>query len=404
MTSMHTLKTLDDIDLSGKTVFVRVDLNVPIHEGQITDTTRIDACIPTLQHVLSSASKMIVASHLGRPKHRDEQNSLAGVGEMLAAKLDKEVILAEEHTWKKWPNLFDHMDHQSIILLENIRYHPAETSSQDRLRQGFAYHLSTGVDAYVFDAFGVAHRKHSSVYDLPQCIGYEHCVAGRCVEKEYQVLNHLLHGAQKPLALVMGGSKIKDKLGAILALLPMVDDLIIGGAMAVPFLKATHIHIGDHDVSTEESQYAKIILRNTQKHNITVHLPKDHVLGSSFSPHTSPLVSKTAAIDTGSIGLDIGPQTKQAFCQALTGKQTIIWNGPMGVYEWPSFQEGSYALAHAIASSPAHTVVGGGDSVAVLQAIKQSSHISHISTGGGAMLEFFSNPNLHGFKALKSSE
>ena len=401
---MKPLKTLDYAEINAKTVFVRMDLNVPMAQGKVLDTTRIEAALPTLKRLLAAGSNIIVGSHLGRPSTaNDPAFSLAPVGELLSERLTTEVILVEDSTSQPPSTLFKLIKPTSLILLENLRFVPAETSADDHERRIFARHLSQGVDLYVFEAFGVAHRKHSSVFELPQWLGFEHCVAGLHLAKEYQALHAVTTMATKPFALVMGGAKIADKLGAILGLLTVIDELIIGGAMAMPLLKALNIPTGDHVITQQELHYANLVLRNAAQHNITVHLPKDHILAQTFQAAAQPTISSTAAIPNGYLGLDIGPKTCEAFTEALANKQTIVWNGPMGVYEWSSFQHGSTHLAHTIATHSAHTIVGGGDSLALLQAAKLSSHISHLSTGGGAMLEFFNNPRLPGLKALWSS-
>ena len=396
---MRALKTLGDRDLKGHTVFVRLDLNVPIHNGQITSTARIDASLATLNEVLSQTNKVIVASHLGRPKPADRTLSLMEVGEVLSERLGKEVVLYDD--WQNLPpaRLFDRLDASQIVLLENLRFYPEETSPS--ASSSFAA-LSSGVDTYVFDAFGVAHRSHGSVSELPKWLGYDKCVAGWQMVKEYQALWALCHQPKKPLALVMGGAKIGDKLGAMLGLLHQTDHLIIGGAMAIPFLRCKGVSVGNHQVALTDQKLAEVALRSAEELGITLHLPEDHILASSFDASATPVVSESACIPDGHWALDMGPKTIERFLSVLTqlgDKGTVCWNGPMGVCEWPVFRQGSVAMAEAISTSKSFTVVGGGDSLTLLSP-EQIAAIDHVSTGGGAMLAFFENPNLPGLMAL----
>ena len=385
----------------AQVVFVRLDLNAPIAGGTVGDTTRIDATIPTLQRLLAAGVKIIIGAHLGRPASRQEHKySLAPVGEVLSARLDKEVVLVDDPMAQPPSSLVPMLPSGAIILLENLRYHPGETAALRHERLAFAGHLSAGVDWYVGDAFGVAHRQHSSVVELPECIGYDRCVAGDQLALEYQMLSGAAAGGTRPVSLVMGGAKIADKLAAIMGLVPVLDHLIIGGAMAMPVLKAMQISTGDHVISRQELRCAELLIRNAAAGGLTIHLPTDHIIAPAFDAHAPATTSAGAAVPPGYLGLDIGPTTRADFKTALTGAQTIIWNGPMGVYEWSAFSAGSAAMAQTIAHHPAHTIVGGGDSLSLLNRTGLAGSISHLSTGGGAMLALFSNPKLPGLKAL----
>lgn len=391
------LKTIKDVDVSGKTVLVRLDLNVPLSSGVVTDDTRIDAALPTLRHLLAQTNKLILCSHLGRPKGRPvKELSLAPVGEKLAEKLGVEVLLASDYESEPIDSLVGQLSSNQIILLENLRFDEGETKGD----RAFAEKLIKGVDFYVNDAFGAAHRAHASTSVVAQLVGAEKSFAGFLMEKELAALSGLLNGAKAPFAVVMGGAKVSDKMEVILSLLERCNDIVIGGAMAYTFLKYQGVKVGASRVEEEKLNLIEIIYKNAEKRGVRIHLPVDHVCASEFSESASPVPVDTPEIPDHLMGLDIGPKTTEKYLAVLSGSNTILWNGPMGVFEWDAFSKGTLSIAEALAKSDALTVVGGGDSVAAVNKAGVADKMSHVSTGGGASLEFLEGKTLPGVKPL----
>ncbi|MCY4380946.1 MAG: phosphoglycerate kinase [Proteobacteria bacterium] len=396
---LPALKMLDQLDVKNKNVFLRLDLNVPLQGTNILDLTRLETCLPTLEFLISGQARVVIASHLGRPQGQVNSDfSLEPVGNALTHMIKKEVYFFSEHQRMPATDLFDQNSSAQLVLLENLRFHPEETSSAPV--PAFCQQLGRGIDYYVFDAFGVSHRKHASVYGLPQWLGYDKCYAGYQVNREYQTLTSLFRSPPSPLFIVMGGSKIAGKLDALLSLLPHAHHAIIGGAMAIPFLKTLGYSTGAHHFSNKECELARMILRNSADYPVKIHLPLDHMLAESCDEQANTSESESQNIPPDMWALDIGPKTREYFTNVLAEKATILWNGPVGVYEWPNCGLGSKTIAEAIASNPGTSIVGGGDSLALISRYGLRKSMTHLSTGGGAMLDFLGQKKLPGLLAL----
>lgn len=390
------LKSLQDADLKGKKVVARFDFNVPFSKtepGKITDTSRIDMAIPTIRLILEKgASKLIMISHLGRPDGVvNAKYSLEPVAEYLATKLGTDVILSESAINNGVKNLLQ-LPETKLVLLENIRFLPGEEKNDMEL----AEKLSTYGEIYVNDAFGAAHRKHSSTYGINHFFK-NRAYPGLLMKKEIDSLGALLDKPAKPFIAVIGGAKVSDKIKTIEKMLVLVDALLIGGAMAYPFLKAKGLTIGKSLCSDEDVALAKQLLAQDKAGKIQ--LPKDHVNSLEFGG--SPIDCAGVNIPADEMGLDIGPLTIKAYSDHLKTAKTIFWNGPMGLFENKNFAKGTMSIAHTIAETKAFSVVGGGDSVAAVQESGEADKFSHVSTGGGASLEFIEKGELPGVQALK---
>lgn len=393
---LKNIKTIRDLDLAGKTLFLRLDLNVPLEDGKITDETRITASLPTIKFALEKGAKIVMASHLGRPKSAaDKQFSLEPVAARLSALLGMEVILLEEPTSEAVKPLLVGLKKNQLILLENVRFEPGETENSE----GFAQELASYTDVYVNDAFGASHRAHATIDALPRLV--KNKGIGFLIEKEIQMLDQLLENSKRPYLAVMGGSKVSDKIGVIEKLIDIVDGFVIGGAMAYTFLKAQNIAVGSSLVEKEKVGYAREMIGRIEARNKTLLLPVDHVVAKSIKD-TSGMTTKGSAIEEGFMGVDIGPQTIAKYSQALSHAKTIFWNGPMGVFESPAFAKGTFAIAKTIAeATDAIRIVGGGDSAAAAEASGYAGQMTHISTGGGASLEYLQGDKLPGLEAVR---
>ena len=388
-----SLKSLEDIPehhLSQKTIFVRLDLNLPrTPSGELTDLSRLHHALPTLKYLLSKTSKLILASHLGRPPQNPTETerkhySLEVVGEKISELLGCDVVLFEDVDVRSAASLIPRLSRNQIILLENLRFFPGEKENSS----DFSRLLAHNVDYYVNEAFGVCHRKHSSVVGIPELMGKERCFAGWGLKEEIEVLSSLLHAPKPPLMVVMGGSKVADKMGAILGLLPHAHTVMIGGAMAYPFLACRGVAVGKAAIKDDQREHAQMILEELEERHIKLVLPVDHVCAQEVSAKSTPIVTQGEEVPAELYPLDMGPESQKLFRKHLLKAATILWNGPMGVFEWESFAAGSHNVALAVADSKALSVVGGGDSLACLRSHNLSSHINHLSTGGGAMLAF----------------
>lgn len=390
------LKNLQDADLKGKKVVARFDFNVPLTKTEprtITDASRIDMAIPTIRMILEKgASKLVLISHLGRPDGKvDPKYSLEPVAEYLASKLGTDVILSESAVDNGIKNLLQ-LPETKVVLLENIRFLPGEEKNDMEL----AEKLSRYGDVYVNDAFGAAHRKHSSTHAINAFFkGRSYC--GLLMKKEIDSLSALIEKPAKPFVAVIGGAKVSDKIKTIEKMLVLVDTLLIGGAMAYPFLKAKGITVGTSLCSDEDVNLAKQLLSADKGGKIQ--LPKDHVTSLEFGG--APLPCPGSNIPEGQMGLDIGPLTIKAYGDHLKTAKTIFWNGPMGLFENKDFSKGTMAIADVISETKAFSVVGGGDSVAAVQQSGKAEKFSHVSTGGGASLEYIERGELPGVQALK---
>jgi phosphoglycerate kinase len=397
------VKTLDDLlaeGVRGRRVLLRADLNVPFDKerpGVITDDGRIRAVLPTVTALRDNGARVVVMSHLGRPKGApDPKYSLAPVAARLAELLGSEVDFAPETVGSTTATDIDGLPDGGVVLLENLRFNPGETSKNEAERAEFAGALAAFGEAYVDDAFGAVHRKHASVYDLPALLPH---YAGGLVLREVQVLRRLVEAVDRPYVVLLGGAKVSDKLGVIEALLPTVDRLLIGGGMAYTFLKSQGYEVGGSLLEADMvGTCGDLLARAGGK----ILLPSDIVAATGFAADADHAVVAADAIPADREGLDIGPDTVAAFAEAVTGARTVFWNGPMGVFEFPAFAAGTRGVAEAITKVDGFTVVGGGDSAAAVRALGiDESAFSHISTGGGASLEYLEGKRLPGLEALE---
>ena len=399
------LRTLtEDSDFDGQVVFLRVDANVPLDAGVITDDGRIKAFLPTLEWLLNKGAAVVVASHLGRPSGPENTGlSLAPVAERLAELLDTPVALIPGVSGQLVWSSVDTLLPGQVCMVENLRFDPRETSLDAAERLELAMEWADHVDATVIDGFGVVHRKQSSVYELPSLTT---SYAGFLVAKEVEVLTTLTSAPERPYTVVLGGSKVSDKLGVIEALLPSVDHIVIGGGMVFTILKAQGYAVGASLLEDDMVETSKRFLAQASEHNVTIHLPTDVVMTEGFSPTASHEVLDVAGLESGAagsgaMGLDIGPQTAQAFADVVSGSKTVFWNGPMGVFEFEAFSGGTRVLASALTKVDGLSVVGGGDSAAAVRSLGfDDAAFGHISTGGGASLEFLEGSVLPGLEIL----
>lgn len=398
-----TIRTLDDLlaeEVTGRRVLVRADLNVPLDKqtGQITDDGRIRAVLPTLGALVQAGAKVVVCSHLGRPKGSpDPAFSLRPVAERLGELLGPPVHFAEDTVGDSARSTVAGLADGQVALLENLRFNPGETSKDEAERGAFADQLAALADAYVDDAFGAVHRRHASVYDVPARLPH---VAGRLVLREVEVLGTLTGEPDRPYVVVLGGSKVSDKLAVIEALLPKVDRLLVGGGMCFTFLKAQGYEVGTSLLEKEMVETCRSLLERADG---KIMLPVDVVVADAFAPDAAHDTVRADGIPSKRVGLDIGPETVAGFAATLRDARTIFWNGPMGVFEMAAFAHGTRGVAEAIAKSDAFTVVGGGDSAAAVRALGLDEQaFSHISTGGGASLEYLEGKTLPGIAALES--
>ena len=390
------MRLAQDLDVQGKRVLVRSDLNVPLDGTRVTDDGRIRASLPLLQDLMARGASVVLTAHLGRPKGTpDPTYSLAPVGARLQELLGAPVRVAEDVVGPSAQEAVQGTAPDRVVLLENVRFEAAETSKDDAERGAFADRLAAFADVYVDDAFGAVHRKHASVYDVAQRLPH---AAGPLVAKETEVLRRLTEDPARPYAVVLGGSKVSDKLKVIEALLPKVDSLLVGGGMCFTFLAAQGHDVGSSLLEADQLDACRALLDSGK-----IVLPVDVVAATAFAADAEHSVVPSDAIPADRMGLDIGPESVAAFAKALDGAQTVFWNGPMGVFEMAPFAEGTRGVAEAIASlTGALTVVGGGDSAAAVRALAiGEDRFTHISTGGGASLEFLEGKALPGLTVLE---
>jgi phosphoglycerate kinase len=396
------MKTLDELgDLRGKRVLVRADLNVPLDDGRITDDGRIRASLPTVRALCDQGARVIVCSHLGRPKGApDPKYSLAPVAERLGELLDTQVFFATDVVGDSAQATVAGLGDGQVALLENLRFEAGETSKDDAERTRFAEQLADLADAYVGDGFGAVHRKHASVYDVPQRLPH---AVGSLIRAELDVLERLTSNPQRPYVVVLGGAKVSDKLAVIERLLGLADRLLIGGGMAYTFLKAQGHEIGKSLLEADQIDIVRGYLEEATKRDVEIVLPVDVVAADAFSPDANARVVPVDAFPADLQGLDIGPQTRELFAAKLADAKTVFWNGPMGVFEMAPFAEGTRALAEALTKVNGLTVVGGGDSAAAVRQLGfRDDQFGHISTGGGASLEYLEGKPLPGLEALEA--
>jgi phosphoglycerate kinase len=389
---MFSKKTIRDIDAQGKKVLVRVDFNVPMKDGQITDDTRIRAALPTIQYLLEHGAAVILCSHLGRPKGGPEAKySLAPVAAYLGTLLKKEVAFASDCIGQPAESEASKLKPAEVLVLENTRFHLEEEAND----LAFAKGMASLADLYVNDAFGTAHRAHASTEGVTHFLPG---VAGFLMEKEIQYLGQAIANPAKPFVAILGGAKVSDKIGVIKNLLQKADEILIGGGMANTFFKAQGIPLADSLVEDEVLETARELLKAGGN---KIHLPVDVILGDKFDAEASKKTLPLGPVPEGWRILDIGPETVAAFGKVIAKAGTIVWNGPMGVFEFPNFAEGTFGVARAIAASKAVSIIGGGDSVAAIQQSGLADKITHISTGGGASLEMLEGLELPGVAALQ---
>ncbi len=386
---MPRKKTLKDVDVKEKRVLVRVDYNVPLDEyGNIEDDTRIRASLPTVEYLLDAKAKVILMSHLGRPKGRDERYSLAPVAKRLSRFIDKEVLLAPDCVGAQVKSMADSLKPGEVLLLENLRFHDEESKADG----GFARELASLGEVYVGDAFGTCHRRHASTYMVPQML--KPAVMGFLLEREIEYFERAMVNPQRPLTAILGGAKVSSKLGIIKNLLKRVDKLFIGGAMAFTFISALGYRVGNSLVEEELKETALDILDIAKKLDVKLYLPVDFVIGRELSDSTPTKVVPWQEIPDGWMGLDIGSVSVQLLSEILSDTQTAIWNGPMGVFELDRFKNGTFETAKLIANSPALTIAGGGDTDHAIHRAGVDNAIDFISTGGGAFLELLEGNTL----------
>jgi len=391
-------KTIRDMDLKGKKVFCRVDFNVPMQNGEITDDTRIQASLPTIQYLAEQGAKVILASHLGRPKGKIvDELRLDPVAKRLSALIHKPVIKVNESVGAHVKEQIEMMDDGEILLLENVRFYPGEEKNDPELAKQFA----ELADVYVNDAFGAAHRAHASTEGVANFLP---AVAGFLMEKELEVLGKALDNPQRPFTAVIGGAKVKDKIGVIENLLEKVDNLIIGGGLAYTFIKSQGYDIGKSLLEEDKIELAKEFIEKAKQNHVRFLMPVDVVVADDFSEKANIKTVDVANIPSDWQSLDIGPKTAELYQQVIKESKLVIWNGPMGVFEMDKFAKGTNAIAEAMATTDAITIIGGGDSAAAVEKAGFADKMTHISTGGGASLEFMEGKELPGVVALNDKE
>ena len=386
-------KTIEDIEVKGKKVLVRCDFNVPLKDGVITDENRLNGALPTIQYLVNNGAKVILCSHLGK----DASKSLAPVAKRLSEMLNKEVVFArdEEVVGANARAAVEAMKDGDVVLLENTRCRKEETKNIE----DFSKELASLADIFVNDAFGTAHRAHCSTVGVTEYL--DTAVCGYLIQKELKFLGEAVNNPVRPFVAILGGAKVSDKIAVINNLLEKVDTLIIGGGMAYTFLKAQGYEVGSSLVEADRLDYAKEMIEKAAQKGVKFLLPVDHRVATEFKD-VEPVVTEDQNIPAGSMGLDIGPKTEEVYADAIKDAKTVIWNGPMGVFEFENFNKGTIAVAKAMADADATTVIGGGDSAAAVNILGFGDKMTHISTGGGASLEFLEGNALPGIEALNN--
>lgn len=392
---MNGKKSMKDIQLKGKRVFCRVDFNVPMHDGAITDDTRIQAALPTIQYLREQGAKVMLASHLGRPGG-EVQNELrlAPVAQRLSKLIDTDVKALPVSIGTGVEQAVNAMEEGDVILLENVRFHPGEQKNDLDLAKQFAQYA----DVFVNDAFGTAHRAHASTAGIAQFV--DEAVLGFLLEEELDILGEALEQPKRPFTSIIGGAKVKDKIGVIDHLLDKVDHLLIGGGLSYTFSKAQGHDVGNSLVEEDKVELAKSFIEKAEKNGVQLHLPTDAVVADAFSAEANIQTVAIDRIPAGWMGLDIGPETAAHYAEIIESSQLIIWNGPMGVFEMEPFSHGTEEVTKAVACTEGYTIIGGGDSAAAVEQFHLADQMDHISTGGGASLEFMEGKQLPGVEAL----
>jgi phosphoglycerate kinase len=395
---MLNKKTIEDINVNGKKVLVRCDFNVPLNDKfEITDESRISGALPTIKYLLKNNAKVILCSHLGRPKGEAKKEfSLAPVAKRLDEILDGKVTFAADNevVGENAKTAVKSMKNGEVVLLENTRYRIEE----EKNGENFAKELASLADIYVNDAFGTSHRAHASTEGITKFM--DQSVSGYLIQKEIEFLGNAIETPKRPFVAILGGAKVSDKIAVIENLLDKVDSILIGGGMAYTFLKAQGYTIGNSLVEEDRLDYALKMVKVAKEKNVKFILPVDHIIGQEFSKDTLPVLTENQNIEDGYMGLDIGPKTQELFKEVIREAKTVIWNGPMGVFEFENFAKGTIAVASELAQIDAITIIGGGDSATAVNTLGFGDKMSHISTGGGASLVFLEGKKLPGIVAL----
>ncbi|MBN5951362.1 phosphoglycerate kinase [Clostridioides difficile] len=396
--SMLNKKTIEDIDVCGKKVLVRCDFNVPLQDGVITDENRLNGALSTIQYLISKGAKVILCSHLGKPKGEAKPElSLVPVAKRLSEMLGKEVVFAADDNvvGENAKKATEKMENGDVVLLENTRYRKEETKNEEN----FSKELASLAEIFVNDAFGTAHRAHCSTVGAGEFL--QERVCGYLIQKELKFLGEAVANPVRPFTAILGGAKVSDKLAVINELLEKVDNLIIGGGMAYTFLKAQGYEVGTSLLEIDKVEYAKEMMEKAKNKGVNLLLPVDVVMADHFAPDATPIVTEDANVKEDYMGLDMGPKTIANFVKTIKESKTVVWNGPMGVFEFENFANGTLSVARAMAElTDATTVIGGGDSAAAVNQLGFGDKMTHVSTGGGASLEFLEGKELPGIAAL----
>lgn len=395
---LEGIKLITDLELKGKRTFIRLDLNVPMDGNKITDDTRIRAALPTIRHAIKEEAKIVIASHLGRPKSKEDRikYSLEPVATRLNELLDVDVILVEDPEGDAPKGLLPNLKSNQILLLENIRFSKGEEENAHEL----ASVLSSYTDVYINDAFGASHRAHSSIVALPTIVKEKGI--GFLMKQEIEMLDRLLYKTESPFIAILGGAKVSDKIGVIENLMDRIDVFVVGGAMAYTFLAAKKIKTGSSRVEADKIRLAEELLGRIEARNKKIILPVDHVIAPNIDGGAQAKTTETEAIPEGWAAFDIGPKTRELFRKEISKGKTVFWNGPMGVFEKKPFEVGTFFIAKTLAEMSATTIVGGGDSAAAVKESGLSEKMTHISTGGGASLEYLQGDKLPGLEVLRT--
>ncbi|WP_027631582.1 phosphoglycerate kinase [Clostridium hydrogeniformans] len=391
-------KTVEDLQVKGKKVLVRCDFNVPLSEGKITDENRLVGAMPTIKYLVDNGGRVILCSHLGKAKGPDPALSLEPVAKRLSEMLGKEVVFAADDNvvGENAKKAVESMKDGDVVLLQNTRFRKEEGKNEET----FSKDLASLADVYVNDAFGTAHRAHCSTVGVTNFVNEAAC--GYLIQKELKFLGEAVENPERPFVAILGGAKVSDKINVINNLLDKVDTLIIGGGMAYTFLKAQGYEIGTSLLEADKVDYAKEMMEKAKAKGVKLLLPLDNVVGDKFSSDATPVITEDQNIPEGHMGLDIGPKTSKIYADAVKEAKTVIWNGPMGVFEFENFAKGTIEVAKAMAGSDATTIIGGGDSAAAVNILGFGDKMTHISTGGGASLEFLEGKDLPGISALNN--
>jgi phosphoglycerate kinase len=398
----NPIRTLSDLDFSqsnNPVVFLRLDLNVPLKNGNVTDDTRIVAALPTIKWLLEKKAKIVMCSHLGRPKGTgfEEAFSLAAVGEKLAELLNVEIFLFQNYLEDGFSKMIADLRENQIILLENLRFHAEEQKGD----ASFAKRISQYADFYVNDAFGTCHRADASMVAVADCFPKNKRAAGFLVEKEMKFLEEAFKNPAAPVTAIFGGSKVSDKIELIKKFTHIANNIIIGGAMAYTFLKYKGVEVGKSRVENDKLHLVEEIFNAAEKRNVKIYLPEDHLCAAEFAETAMPVKVTSANIPLDMMGLDIGERTQDIYAKVIAQSKVVIWNGPMGVFEWNSFDKGTKKVAQAMADCEGTTIVGGGDSAAAVAKFNLQSKMVHVSTGGGASMELLEGKELPGIHMLR---